>query len=115
MNEARLGVFQTCSHITSDPEVRILIDRTRNQGRNILFVAKDLRERVRERRCSLHSNKVELANRITISTLSYSLSSFFPLFATPNLPVIETEGCLGLVGCNAASNTNDIMVKGTAK
>lgn len=65
VDQGWLGVLETLSNITSETEIRILINSTGDQTGNVLLATKDVRERIGEGWCSLNSNKVELANSIT--------------------------------------------------
>lgn len=88
-----LGILETLSNITSETEIRILINSTGDQTGNILLATKDVRERIGEGRCSLNSNKVELANSITEKenaplVRSMHLSPLCPIY----LRVLESKG-----------------------
>lgn len=83
MNQGWLGILETLSNITSETEVRILINSTRNQTGNILLATKDVRERIGEGRCSLNSNKVELANSITKKSLDQCLYPLMNVLTCP--------------------------------
>ena len=64
MNQRRFGIFELDSDITRETEVGVLIDRTRDETRNVGGRSKDMRKRVGEGRGSLDCCKVDLANII---------------------------------------------------
>lgn len=68
MNQRRFGIFELDGDITRETEVGILVDRTRDETRNVGGRSKYMRKRVGEGRGSLNCCKVDLANIITESS-----------------------------------------------
>lgn len=64
MKKGGFLVFEFLGHIPSQAEIRILVDRARNQAGYVRVSAKYLRERVGEGWSSLDGCKVNLANII---------------------------------------------------
>ena len=62
MQQGRLGILQLMRYVTSKAEIRVLVDSTRDKARDIRLGAKDLRERVGERWCSLNRAEVYLSD-----------------------------------------------------
>lgn len=92
MDQARFRILQTRSDISSLTEVWVLINSAWDQTRNVVLLAKDLRERVGERRCRLNRNKVCFTDTVAIG---------------------ETKGSFGLVDGDHSGDANDVGVECT--
>ena len=66
VNERGLGVLELLCHIPGKSEIRILINGARNQGWNILFITKYMREGVGERRSRLDGAEVKFADVVAV-------------------------------------------------
>lgn len=69
VDERRLAVLEPLRDLARQPEVRVLVDRARDQGWDVGIGAKDLRERVGKGGCSLDRDKVPLANVVPFQAL----------------------------------------------
>lgn len=64
MKQSRLRVLQLGRHVSRHSEVRVLVDGTRYQTRDVLLTVEDERKTARKRRRRLHGGKVNLADGI---------------------------------------------------
>ena len=93
MDQRRLRVLQPARNIARLPEIRVLVDGAWNQTGHVAAAAKDLRERVAERRRRLHADKVQLADVGA---------------------VVEPERRLGRVGGDAFADAHHVVVEWAA-
>ena len=82
VDEGGFWVLQFHGDITGQPEIGILVDSTWDQAGNVCSCSKDLRKRVRERRCSLDSCEMDLANIIPELMRLYGTSRIAILLTT---------------------------------
>ena len=68
VQQGRLRVSQLLRDVTRQAEIGILVDRTRDEARNVGFGAKDLWEGVGKGRRRLDGTKVNLADVVTLKT-----------------------------------------------
>jgi hypothetical protein len=66
VHERGLRVLELLRDVTRQPEVRVLVDRARDQARHARVRAEDVRERVRERRRGLDRGEVDLADVVAV-------------------------------------------------
>jgi len=69
VDQRRFGIFELDGDITRETEVGVLVNRTRDETRNVGGRSKDMRKRVGEGRGSLDCCKVDLADIITEGSL----------------------------------------------
>jgi hypothetical protein len=46
VDESRFGIFEFLGHVTSESEIRVLIDSTRDKTWDVGYLSIDLRERI---------------------------------------------------------------------
>lgn len=111
MNQRRFGIFQAESNIASHTKIRILIDGAGNQswyrGVSLLIWTEDMRERCCKRGSRLNGGEMDFANIVTTSRLAYPRR----YFGNHNIPIIETEYSLALVGSHASTDPDHVLIE----